>query len=124
MKYWAYLAALQILGRYVWLFARPTLGWFFIALGILGLFLPILQGVLFLFIGTSLVGRRNRLIRWGRVHTKLFIRRWAKHRIRLIAMTGRWALRAQHQFARQERLLHQWLTARMSRKQQAEQSVQ
>ena len=32
-----------------------TLGWFFIFLGILGLFLPILQGILFLCIGALLL---------------------------------------------------------------------
>ena len=34
---------------------RVTLGWFFIVLGILGIFLPILQGVLFLLVGLSLL---------------------------------------------------------------------
>lgn len=41
-------------------------GWFFIVLGILGLFLPILQGILFLAIGASLLSlespRARRLI--------------------------------------------------------------
>lgn len=31
--------------------ARQVVGWFFIAFGIVGLFLPILQGVLFLLVG-------------------------------------------------------------------------
>lgn len=39
------------------------LGWTFIFLGILGLFLPILQGVLFLFVGLILLSRESRLIR-------------------------------------------------------------
>lgn len=30
-------------------------GWIFVALGVLGLFLPILQGVLFLFIGLAIL---------------------------------------------------------------------
>lgn len=34
---------------------RVCLGWFFIVLGILGIFLPILQGVLFLLIGLGLL---------------------------------------------------------------------
>lgn len=34
---------------------RIALGWFFILLGILGLFLPILQGILFLAIGVWLL---------------------------------------------------------------------
>ncbi|MBL8659411.1 MAG: hypothetical protein JNM75_06605 [Rhodospirillales bacterium] len=34
---------------------RLVLGWIFIVLGVLGLFLPILQGVLFLAIGVVLI---------------------------------------------------------------------
>lgn len=39
------------------------LGWFFIALGIAGLFLPILQGVLFLLIGLAILSGESR---WAR----------------------------------------------------------
>jgi hypothetical protein len=49
--------------RSVWPIARQVLGWFFIFLGIIGLFLPLLQGVLFIVIGIALVGRRNWLLR-------------------------------------------------------------
>jgi uncharacterized membrane protein YbaN (DUF454 family) len=35
------------------------LGWFFIVLGILGLFLPILQGILFLLVGLSLLSQSS-----------------------------------------------------------------
>jgi uncharacterized membrane protein YbaN (DUF454 family) len=45
-------------------------GWGFIVLGILGLFLPILQGILFLLIGLSLLSnsspRAARLLGWLR----------------------------------------------------------
>lgn len=34
---------------------RHILGWIFIALGIVGCFLPILQGVLFLFVGAIIL---------------------------------------------------------------------
>lgn len=34
---------------------RHVFGWFFILLGIIGLFLPVLQGVLFLFIGALIL---------------------------------------------------------------------
>lgn len=34
---------------------RHVFGWFFIFLGVIGLFLPILQGVLFLFIGAIIL---------------------------------------------------------------------
>lgn len=40
-----------------------TLGWVFIFLGILGLFLPILQGILFLLIGFILLSRESE---WAR----------------------------------------------------------
>ncbi|HLA04571.1 MAG TPA: PGPGW domain-containing protein [Syntrophales bacterium] len=34
---------------------RHVFGWFFMLLGIIGLFLPVLQGVLFLFIGALIL---------------------------------------------------------------------
>ena len=34
---------------------RHVFGWFFILLGIIGLFLPVLQGILFLFIGALIL---------------------------------------------------------------------
>ena len=40
-----------------------TLGWIFIFLGILGLFLPILQGILFLCIGFLLLSSESPLVR-------------------------------------------------------------
>lgn len=40
-----------------------TLGWVFVFLGILGLFLPILQGILFLLIGFILLSRESE---WAR----------------------------------------------------------
>ncbi len=53
-----------------------TLGWFFIFLGILGLFLPILQGILFLCIGALLLSgesprMRLLIMKLGRRYTKL-----------------------------------------------------
>ncbi len=36
-----------------------SLGWFFVVLGILGIFLPILQGILFLMIGMFLLSRES-----------------------------------------------------------------
>lgn len=41
-----------------------TFGWFFIFLGILGLFLPVLQGILFLCIGAILLSRESPRVRW------------------------------------------------------------
>lgn len=42
-----------------------TLGWVFVFLGILGLFLPILQGILFLLIGFILLSRESK---WAQRH--------------------------------------------------------
>lgn len=61
-------------------------GWFFILLGILGLFLPILQGLIFLALGATLLAPSMPL--FGRVRnwlhhrfpaTKRFVRRIKKH---------------------------------------------
>ena len=38
-------------------------GWFFIALGILGLFLPFLQGILFILIGLAILSSRSEIIK-------------------------------------------------------------
>ncbi len=34
---------------------RHALGWFFLFLGVIGLFLPVLQGILFLFVGVIIL---------------------------------------------------------------------
>jgi len=39
------------------------IGWSFIVLGILGLFLPILQGILFILIGLAILSSRSELIK-------------------------------------------------------------
>jgi uncharacterized membrane protein YbaN (DUF454 family) len=39
------------------------IGWVFIVLGILGLFLPILQGILFILIGLAILSSRSELIK-------------------------------------------------------------
>ena len=39
------------------------IGWIFIGLGILGLFLPILQGLLFIMIGLAILSSRSKTIR-------------------------------------------------------------
>ena len=67
-----------------WGLLRQVLGWFFILLGLVGLVLPVLQGVLFLVIGIALVGRRNWLIRRSTLVFKRFLRRWATVRSPLV----------------------------------------
>ncbi len=39
------------------------IGWLFIGLGILGLFLPILQGILFIMIGLAILSSRSELVK-------------------------------------------------------------
>ena len=39
------------------------IGWLFIGLGILGLFLPLLQGVIFIMIGLAILSSRSELVR-------------------------------------------------------------
>ncbi len=39
------------------------IGWLFIVLGIIGLFLPILQGILFIMIGLAILSSRSELIK-------------------------------------------------------------
>ena len=40
-----------------------VLGWFFVVLGIIGLFLPVLQGVLFILIGLAILSSRSETIK-------------------------------------------------------------
>ncbi len=42
-------------------------GWFFVVLGVFGLFLPILQGVLFLFVGAALLSVASPRVRLWRM---------------------------------------------------------
>ena len=46
---------------------RLVAGWLFILLGIAGLFLPILQGVLFLFVGITLLSLASPRVRLWRI---------------------------------------------------------
>ena len=39
------------------------IGWFFIVFGVLGLFLPILQGILFILIGLAILSSRSEAIK-------------------------------------------------------------
>jgi O-antigen/teichoic acid export membrane protein len=89
-----------------WWLLRQVLGWSFILLGLIGLVLPVLQGVLFLVIGIALVGRRNWLIRRSTLVFKRCLRRWAAVRIPLVGGAGRIALRAQWKCSRESRHLH------------------
>ena len=101
----AWQQQIRLVWRRAWPVIRQMLGWTFIVLGILGLFLPLLQGVLFLVIGIALVGRRNWLLRWSSVTIKVFVRRWATHPHPWLSRLGLFALRGQQQLSRQRRRL-------------------
>jgi hypothetical protein len=92
--------------RVFWPVLRQVLGWFFIALGLVGLALPVVPQIPFLVIGIALVGRRNIMIRRARVATKRLLRRWAALPTPIIGRSGRMALRGQREFSRQARQLH------------------
>jgi hypothetical protein len=95
---------------FAWRLLRQVLGWLFILLGLVGLVLPVLQGVLFLVIGVALVGRRNWLIRRSRLVFKRFLRRWAAVQSPIVGGAGRLALRAQWKCSRESRHLHRRYT--------------
>lgn len=103
---------------------RQALGWFCIALGLIGLALPVLQGMPFLVIGVLLVGRRHRLIRLGGVIGRRILRRWAALPTPLIGPLGRMALRLQRQLARQLRHLLWAVHERRGRAAQAHPSLE
>jgi hypothetical protein len=96
--------------RLLWPIIRQVLGWMFIVLGLVGLVLPVLQGVLFLAIGIALVGRRNWLIRRSTLVFKRFLRRWARVKQPLLGSAGRMGLRAQWKCSREARHLHRRYT--------------
>jgi hypothetical protein len=99
---------LAVAWRLAWPVVRQVIGWLFILLGLIGLVLPILQGVIFLVIGIALVGRRHPLIRYVSVYFKLFLRRWATLPTPVIGPLGRMALHGQQEVSRQRRRLHFW----------------
>lgn len=92
----------------LWLVLRPTLGWLLVAIGVIGMPLPIINGTIFLVIGLVLLGPRNRALRWMRVQIKLLLRRWAALETPLIGPLGRLAHRSARQVSRGSRRLHWW----------------
>jgi hypothetical protein len=85
----------------IWRFIRPFIGWFCILLGCLGLFLPFIQGILFLVLGIALVGPENRFLCWIGLQLNRFLQGWAALQIPIIGEVGRWVWRIHQNLARQ-----------------------
>lgn len=85
--------------RQIWQMLGPALGWLCLALGVLGMILPILPGLPVLLLGVALVGPRHRLLRQGAVRLKRLLRTWANHPAPLVRRAGRWARQQQRQIA-------------------------
>ncbi len=56
------------------------IGWLFIVLGILGLFIPILQGILFIMIGLAILSSRSEMIKRFLKHLE---KRYPRHHERI-----------------------------------------
>lgn len=113
---WIMLATLRSFGIAIWLVLKPVLGWLLIIVGLIGMAIPIMNGVIFLLIGLALVGPRNRIIRWSRVHLKLFLEWWASLNIPIIGPLGRLARRSARQISKQHRRLRWWWLDQQARR--------
>lgn len=116
MSFMLVLAALRGLLFAAWWVLRPTLGWLLIALGLIGMPMPIVNGTIFLVLGLILVGPRNRVVRWSRVQIKLLLDHWAMKRHPLLAFSGRLARNSARQISRQNRRLRWWWMEKERRK--------
>ncbi len=101
---------------WAWMICKPILGWALIVVGLIGMPLPIVNGLIFLVIGVALVGPRNWLIRWSRVHFKLLLYRWAARPGPLVGRLGQLALSSARRVSRQHRRLRWWWLARRPRR--------
>ena len=99
--------SLHIALAVLWPLLRQLLGWLMILLGILGIFLPILQGIIFLVLGVALVGPRHPVIRQVSVRSKKLLRRWSG-RGGLLGWMGRSGLKFVRQVREQTRKLQRW----------------
>jgi hypothetical protein len=88
---------------------RWLAGWIVLAIGIAGLFLPLLPGLLFLPIGVALVGRRSWAIRYTRTRVKRLLRR-AEHWPGAAGRVGSWARSKEKRMAKflRDRRLGMW----------------
>jgi hypothetical protein len=106
---------LRTIALWLWFVLKPTLGWLLIVVGLIGMPMPIMNGVIFLVLGIALVGPRNRLIRWSRVNIKLLLTRWAALDTPVVGPLGRLALRSAQSLSRQNRRMRWWMLERKAR---------
>jgi len=62
------------------------IGWFFVGLGILGLFLPFLQGFLFIMIGLAILSTRSEQVKRLLKHLEA---RYPRHHERVMTWRGK-----------------------------------
>lgn len=100
----------------LWLLLKPVLGWLLIVIGLIGMPMPIMNGVIFLLLGIALVGNRNWLIRWSRVQIKLLLAYWAALPTPVVGFVGRLAQRSAQQISKQYRRMRWWQIERRARR--------
>jgi uncharacterized membrane protein YbaN (DUF454 family) len=70
---------------------RRVLGWGTIALGLLGIVLPVLPGLIFIAIGVVLLGPHDPALRRSAIAIRLILRRWSQCKQRHFRQLGRFA---------------------------------
>lgn len=114
-----WLSVLRTVLLALWLVIKPILGWLLIVIGLIGMPMPVMNGVIFLVIGLALVGHRNWLIRWSRVQIKLLLKWWAALDTPIVGPLGRLAQRSAQTISRQHRRMRWWLMERRARRRAA-----
>lgn len=116
MSWTLVILALRAVFLSIWVLFKPVLGWLLIVVGLIGMPMPIMNGVIFLLLGIALVGHRNWVIRWSRVRIKLLLARWAALPTPVIGLIGRLANRSAQQISKQYRRMRWWQMERRARR--------
>jgi hypothetical protein len=93
----------QITWGTIWTAFRLISGWICILVGLVLFPLPLPLGLPLIILGILLVGTRNIMLRWLRVHMKILLRRWAALSTPIIGPLGKWLLKTQKAAARRWR---------------------